>query len=64
MAHFEYEMEPVQLSARERLAYLAALPLGLLRMGRWLALDRLRETKGRSLREHRVLDDYRTALQN
>ena len=64
MAHFEYEMEPARLSASERLAYLAALPLGLLRMGRWLALDRLREAKGRPLREHRVLDDYQTALQN
>jgi hypothetical protein len=59
MAEFDYELEPVRLSAGERLAYLVALPLGLLRMVRWLALDKVSEMKGRPLREHRVLDDYR-----
>lgn len=64
MAEFDYELDPVRLPARERLAYLAALPLGLIRMARWRMLDRFSEAKGRPLREHRVIDDYRVAVQN
>jgi len=64
MAEFDYELEPTRLSVRERLAYLAALPLGLARMARWLVFDKFSELKGRPLREHRIVDDYQTALQN
>lgn len=64
MAEFGYERDTARLSARERLMYLAALPFGLLSMARWLTLDKFREMKGRSLREHRIVDDYQAALQN
>jgi hypothetical protein len=64
MAEFDYELFPTSLTARERLAYLAAMPPGLARMVRWLALDKFSELKGRPLREHRIVDDYQTALQN
>ena len=59
MAEFGYELEPTSLPIRKRLAYLAALPLGLARMARWMALDRFSELQGRPLREHRIVDDYR-----
>jgi hypothetical protein len=64
MAQFDYELAPVRLSIGERLAYLAALPLGLMRMVLWLTLDKFHEVKGRPVRKHRVVDDYQTALQN
>lgn len=56
MAEFGYELEPTSLSIRKRLAYLAALPPGLARMVRWMALDRFSELQGRPLREHRIVD--------
>lgn len=59
MAEFGYELEPTSLSIRKRLAYLAALPPGLARMVRWMALDRFSELQGRPLREHRIVNDYR-----
>jgi hypothetical protein len=59
MAEFDYELEPIRLPVRERLAYLAALPLGLVRMARWLALEKVSEMKGRPIRKHRVVNDYR-----
>lgn len=59
MAEFGYELEPTSLPIRKRLAYLAALPLGLARMARWMALDRFSELQGRPLREHRIVNDYR-----
>ena len=58
MAEFGYELEPVRLSGRGRLAYLKALPPGVVRMIRWLALDMLSEMNGRPVREHRIVDDY------
>jgi hypothetical protein len=64
MAEFDYELEPTRLSAKDRLAYLAALPPGLARMARWLVWDKVSELKGRPVREHRIVDDYQTALQN
>lgn len=64
MAEFDYKLDPVQMPLGQRLTYLAVLPAGLLRMGLWLATDKFHETKGRPVREHRVLDDYQAALQN
>ncbi|MEJ2750556.1 MAG: hypothetical protein P8183_22025, partial [Anaerolineae bacterium] len=58
MTEFGYELEPVRLSAKARLAYLAALPMGLIRMARWLAVDKFFETRGRPVRQHRVIADY------
>jgi hypothetical protein len=64
MAEFDYELEPTRLSVRERLAYLAALSPGLARMARWLVLDKFSKLKGRPVRDHRIVDDYRSAWQN
>lgn len=61
MADFEYEQEPVEMSVKERVIYLSALPLGLLSMARWLTWNKIKEINGRSLREHRILDDYQLA---
>ncbi len=64
MQEFGYEPDRIRLSGKERLKYLAALPPGLVRMARWLVFDKISERKGRSLREHRIVDDYQTAWQN
>jgi hypothetical protein len=58
MTEIDYKLEPTRLSAKERLAYLTALPPGLARMARWLVWDKVSELKGRPVREHRIVDDF------
>ena len=58
MAHFDYEQYPVELSPRERLSlYFVTLPWGVARMGRSLARKWYKHIKGRTIKEHRILDD-------
>lgn len=59
MTEFDYELEPVRLSPGDRMAYLAALPMGLARMAHWLVLNKFTDRQGRPVRAHRVVDSYR-----